>query len=204
VTTAVIDYGAGNLRSVANALRAAGEDRAMVTHCPDEVAAADRILLPGVGSYGACIGALRAQPGMVEALEQAVRRRGVPFLGVCVGLQLLADTGHEFGVHQGLGWVPGTVTRLAPEDPALPVPHIGWNEVRTTGSAAPAMPRWAYFVHSYRFEAADAADVVAHADYGGPVVAAVRRDNILGVQFHPEKSQADGLDFLAGFLAWTP
>lgn len=204
MTTAVIDYGAGNLRSVANALRAAGEDRAMVTHVPEEVAAADRILLPGVGAYGACIGALRALPGMVEAMEDAVQRRGVPFLGICVGLQLMADSGHEFGVHRGLGWVPGRVTRLAPDNPALPVPHIGWAEIHATGRAAPPLPRWAYFVHSYHFEAADPGDVVAEAEYGGPVVAAVRRGNMLGVQFHPEKSQAAGLAFLSAFLAWTP
>ncbi|MFN3591129.1 MAG: imidazole glycerol phosphate synthase subunit HisH, partial [Thermaurantiacus sp.] len=201
MTTAIIDYGAGNLRSVANALRAAGEDRAFVTHVADEVARADRILLPGVGAYGSCIGALRALPGMVEALEAAVLRRAVPFLGICVGLQLLADFGHEFGKHAGLGWVPGAVTRLDPADAALPIPHIGWSEVCATGTGGPAMPRWAYFVHSYRFEAADPADVAAHADYGGPVVAAVRRGNVLGVQFHPEKSQRDGLAFLSCFLA---
>jgi glutamine amidotransferase len=204
VTTAVIDYGAGNLRSVANALRAAGEDRPMVTHAAEEVARADRILLPGVGAYGACIGALRARSGMVEALEEAVMRRGVPFLGICVGLQLLADSGHEFGVHQGLGWVSGRVVRLSPRDTTLPIPHIGWSAVRAAGTVRLAMPQWAYFVHSYHFEATDPDDVAAHADYGGPVVAAVRRGNIVGVQFHPEKSQAEGIGFLADFLAWKP
>jgi glutamine amidotransferase len=203
VSTVVVDYGAGNLRSVANALGAAGEHDARVTREPAQVAAADRLVLPGVGAFGACMAALAAIPGMVEALERAVLGRGIPFLGICVGLQLLAGEGHEFGVHAGLGWVPGKVVRLAPENPRLAVPHIGWREVEATGSG-PVTSGWAYFVHSFRFEAEDAADVAAWCDYGGPVVAAIRRANILGVQFHPEKSQAEGLAFLARFLAWRP
>ncbi len=204
MTTAVIDYGAGNLRSVANALAAAGEPAPLVTRKPEEAARADRIVLPGVGAYGACIAALGAVPGLVEALEDTVLARGRPFLGICVGLQLLAEEGHEFGIHRGLGWIAGRVTRLAPQDPALPVPHVGWRALIPCGSAPVRLPSWAYFVHSFRLEADDPADVVAACDYGGPVVAAVCRGNILGVQFHPEKSQAEGLAFLAGFLRWRP
>lgn len=203
MTTAVIDYGAGNLRSVANALAAAGEPAPRLTARPEEVLAADRIVLPGVGAYGACIAALRAIPGMVEALGEAVLARGRPFLGICVGLQLLAEEGHEFGTHAGLGWIVGRVTRLSPGDPALPVPHVGWSALETAGGPFP-LPGWAYFVHSFRLEAGDPGDVWATCDYGGPVVAAVRRGNILGVQFHPEKSQGEGLAFLAGFLRWRP
>jgi glutamine amidotransferase len=176
----------------------------VVTSEPETVARADRILLPGVGAYGASVSALRAVPGLVDAMDEAVRQRGRPFLGICVGLQLLADAGHEFGTYQGLGWIAGQVTRLTPDDPALPVPHMGWRALKTHAVAGPRMPHWAYFVHSYRFEAEDAADIAATTDYGGPVVAAVGRGNILGVQFHPEKSQREGLAFLAGFLAWAP
>lgn len=203
MSTVVVDYGAGNLRSVANALHAAGETDVRVTGDPLEVAAANRLILPGVGAYGACIEALRMRPGMVEALETAVHRRAVPFLGICVGMQLMAEEGHEFGRHRGLGWIGGKVVRLAPGNPALAIPHIGWREVRAT-AAGPIASGWAYFVHSFRLVASDPADVAAWTDYGGPVVAAVARANMLGVQFHPEKSQADGLALLGRFLAWRP
>jgi glutamine amidotransferase len=203
VSLVLVDYGAGNLRSAANALMAAGAGSVEVTSCPDRVATASRIVLPGVGAFGACIGAIRAIDGLEEALGRAVRARGRPFLGICVGMQLLADEGHEFGVHRGLGWIPGRVERLSPADPVLKVPQIGWNAIAApTGGVV--VGGWAYFVHSYAFRAADDADVLATIDYGGPVVAAVRRDTALGVQFHPEKSQRYGLALLARFLEWKP
>jgi len=204
MTIALIDYGAGNLHSVHNALVKAGAQNVAVTADPDVVARADRIVLPGVGAFGACRAGLLALDGVVEAMTQAVRQRGVPFLGICVGMQLLADTGEEFGTHPGLGWIPGTVRRIERADPAIKVPHMGWNDV------APAAPHpliergEAYFLHSYHFDAADPATVVATTDHGGPLVAAVARDSVIGVQFHPEKSQHYGLAFLSRFLDWTP
>jgi glutamine amidotransferase len=167
------------------------------------VAAADRLVLPGVGAFGACIGGIRAIDGLEGALAHAVRARGRPFLGICVGMQLLADEGHEFGVHRGLGWVPGSVRRLEPEDPRLKIPQIGWNAV-VARCPGPLRDGWAYFVHSYAFAAGRPADIAAVTDYGGEVVAAVQRDTILGVQFHPEKSQRFGLALLARFLDWRP
>lgn len=207
----VVDYGAGNLASVANALRAAGAE-ALVTANPRVIARAGRIVLPGVGAFAQCIGALRGTAGVLDALTTAVRTRGVPFLGVCVGMQLLASEGHEHGVHPGLGWIGGTVERLTPAaepgSSALKVPHMGWNTVtRCRDHAALANladGASAYFVHSYRFAVADRADVVATTGHGEEIVAIAGRDNILGVQFHPEKSQAFGLAFLASFLAWRP
>ena len=201
----VVDYGAGNLRSAAKALEAAG-GTVTVSGDPSVVAGADRIVLPGVGAFAQCIGALRGRSGLELALREAVLERGVPFLGVCVGMQLLADEGHEHGVHAGLGWLPGVVTRLTPADPALKIPHMGWNEVVET-RAHPVLPSLAgtgYFVHSYRFDVGDPAHCLATTDHGGGFVSVVGRANILGVQFHPEKSQAYGLGFLAGFLAWRP
>jgi glutamine amidotransferase len=211
---AIVDYGSGNLRSAAKAFERAAREDAIpaairVTDDPRLIAAADRIVLPGVGAFGDCRAGLDARPGVIAAMTEAVGR-GRPFLGICVGMQLLATRGIEFGVHAGLGWIEGEVTRLAPADPALKVPHMGWNTL--------AMPRGhallagiepgahAYFVHSYRFVPALAAEacVVATTDYGGPVVAAVARRNIAGTQFHPEKSQATGLRLLANFLRWTP
>ena len=201
MAVALIDYGAGNLRSAAKALEAAGAGDVTVTADPAAVLAADRIVLPGVGAFGACAAALRAIPGMEEALNEAVRTRARPFLGICVGMQLMAAEGHEFGVHKGLGWVPGAVRRMAPE--GLKIPQIGWNEI------APAVetlvqPGWAYFVHSYALQAENPADVAATALYGAPITAAVQRDTMLGVQFHPEKSQSYGLSLLARWLAWKP
>ena len=201
---ALIDYGAGNLHSVHNALKAAGAGYAEVTADADVVAAADRIVLPGVGAFRACRDALVAVPGMVEAMTDAVRRRGVPFLGICVGMQLLADAGEEFGRHEGLGWVPGTVRLIAPADPAVKVPHMGWNDVQPATPHALVAPGEAYFLHSYHFDAARSADRLAMTDHAGPLVAAVGRENIIGVQFHPEKSQAYGLAFLSRFLEWRP
>ncbi|SDA22056.1 imidazole glycerol phosphate synthase subunit HisH [Sphingomonas sp. NFR15] len=200
MTLALIDYGAGNLHSVANALKAAGAEDIAITADADIVARADRIVLPGVGAFAACASALRAVPGLVEAMERRVRGDGVPFLGICVGMQLLAETGEEFGVHSGLGWVSGSVRRLSPADPAAKVPHMGWNDVVPVAEHPLIVPGEAYFLHSYAFEGAD---VVATSDHAGPVVAAIGRDNILGVQFHPEKSQAYGLAFLRRFLKWV-
>jgi imidazole glycerol-phosphate synthase subunit HisH len=201
---ALIDYGAGNLRSVENALKAAGAEQISVTAAPDEIAQAERIVLPGVGAFGACMDALTAISGMVEALHERVLRGGVPFLGVCVGMQLMADAGEEFGTHPGLGWIGGTVSRLTPPDPAARVPHMGWNDVTPATPHPLIEPGEAYFLHSYAFAATDPATVVAATDHGGTVAAAVARDNLIGVQFHPEKSQAYGLAFLARFLDWRP
>ena len=202
-TVAVVDYGAGNLRSAAKALEAAGAAQVVVTGDPDAIAAADRIVLPGVGAFAHCINALREKSGLEEALVEAVTVRGRPFLGICVGMQLLADEGHEHGVHQGLGWIPGTVERLAPADPAAKIPHIGWNRVEPA-PGAPLAGGDAYFVHSYRYRAADDADVLATTDYAGRFPAVIGRGNLLGAQFHPEKSQAYGLGFLSRFLGWRP
>jgi len=204
MTLALIDYGAGNLQSVRNALIAAGAEGVVVTADPDAVRAADRIVLPGVGAFAHCRDALFGIDGMVEALGEAVSDRATPFLGVCVGMQLLADTGEEHGVHQGLGWVPGTVRLLEPADPAAKVPHMGWNDVRAARPHDLLVPGEAYFLHSYHFAAADPAHVVATSEHGGPIVAAVARDTIVGVQFHPEKSQAYGLALLRRFLDWRP
>uniref|UniRef100_UPI0035CC8168 imidazole glycerol phosphate synthase subunit HisH n=1 Tax=uncultured Sphingomonas sp. TaxID=158754 RepID=UPI0035CC8168 len=201
MTLALIDYGAGNLHSVANALKAAGATDLRVTADPAEVTKADRIVLPGVGAFGACAAALRAVPGMVEALERRVRQEGAPFLGICVGMQLMADVGEEHGTHAGLGWIPGTVRHLAPTDATAKVPHMGWNDVVPTSAHPLIVPGEAYFLHSYAF---DGADTLATTDHAGPVAAAIGRDNLLGVQFHPEKSQRYGLALLERFLAWKP
>lgn len=208
-TVALIDYGSGNLRSAEKALLKAASTldhvpEIVVTGDPDTVVRADRIVLPGVGAFAACMANLTARDGLTEALDMAVQR-GAPFLGVCVGMQLLADSGLEFGITPGLGWIPGQVRRLEPRDPAAKVPHMGWNTVR------PASPLFAglgfaphmYFTHSFVFDPADPGDIAATADHGGPFVAAVARDNVMGVQFHPEKSQAAGQRLLANFLELT-
>jgi imidazole glycerol-phosphate synthase subunit HisH len=205
VITAVIDYGSGNLRSAAKALAAAGAD-VRVTADPAEVAAAERIVLPGVGAFADCRAGLDRLPGMVETLERVVREGGRPFLGICVGMQLMAEAGLEHGRHPGLGWIGGEVVPLAPR-PAK-IPHMGWNELQLLRPhplfAGLAPGAHAYFVHSYHLRPADPADLLAGTDYAGPVAAAVARANMLGVQFHPEKSQATGLSLLANFLAWRP
>ena len=198
---ALIDYGAGNLHSVANALKAAGAGEVEVTADVRAVAAADRIVLPGVGAFGACAAALGAVPGMVEALNRRVVEQGAPFLGICVGMQLMATRGLEFGEHEGLGWIAGDVALLTPGDPAAKVPHMGWNAVDPVAPHPLVVPGEAYFLHSYGFSG-DA--VLATTDHGGPVVAAIGRANMIGVQFHPEKSQRYGLRLLEAFLAWRP
>ena len=201
MSLALIDYGAGNLHSVHNALKAAGAGDVHVTADPDIVAKADRIVLPGVGAFAHCMEALSAIDGMVAAMEQRVRVEGIPFLGICVGMQLLADAGVEHGTARGLGWVGGTVRAIAPAAD-LKIPHMGWNDVLPTQGAPLIEAGEAYFLHSYHFDATDDADVLATTDHGGTLVAAVGRGNIMGVQFHPEKSQAYGIKFLKRFLEW--
>ena len=197
-TLALVDYGAGNLRSAARALARAGA-RVVVTDDPAVIAGAARIVLPGVGAFAQCIGQLREKSGIEAALNEAVNGRGVPFLGICVGMQLLASEGHEHGVYKGLGWLPGKVERLTPSDPTLKIPHMGWNRVdAVNGADVPSGD--AYFVHSYAFTPEDAADVQAVSDHGGRFAAIVKRGHITGVQFHPEKSQAYGLAFLSNWL----
>ena len=209
-SVALIDYGSGNLRSAEKALRRVSRERAeiVVTSDPDAVARADRIVLPGVGAFAACMAHLRERDGLVEAMTQAVKDRGAPFLGVCVGMQLLATRGLEFGETPGLGWIEGDVVRMEPANPALKVPHMGWNalEVARGHPLLEGEPQGAhmYFTHSFALKPANPDDVVAFADHGGLFVAAVARDNVAGVQFHPEKSQAAGLKLLANFLEWRP
>ncbi|MHA7819906.1 MAG: imidazole glycerol phosphate synthase subunit HisH [Erythrobacter sp.] len=203
---ALIDYGAGNLHSVYNALKAVGA-QAKVTADPSVVRAADRIVLPGVGSFHACAKGLKAIPGMVEALTERVQMGGAPFLGICVGMQLLATRGLEHGTTRGLGWIPGEVHLITPHDPAIKVPHMGWNDVAMMPHArshAVVEEGEAYFLHSYHFVAEDPHHVAALTDHGEGLVAAVSRANICGVQFHPEKSQAYGLGILERFLEWKP
>ena len=201
MSLALIDYGAGNLHSVHNALKAAGAGDVHVTADPDIVVKADRIVLPGVGAFAHCMEALSAIDGMVAAMEQRVRVDAIPFLGICVGMQLLADAGVEHGTTRGLGWISGTVRAIAPAID-LKIPHMGWTDVVPTQGAPLIEAGEAYFLHSYHFDATDDADVLATTDHGGRLVAAVGRDNIMGVQFHPEKSQAYGINFLKRFLEW--
>jgi glutamine amidotransferase len=207
MTLALIDYGAGNLHSVANALKAAGADDVKVTADPAVVRAADRIVLPGVGSFKACARGLRSIPGLVAAMTERVHVGGAPFLGICVGMQLLATRGLEHGTTRGLGWIAGDVRLIERTDPAVKVPHMGWNDV-AVGMHDPASgliePGEAYFLHSYHFAVEDGTCVAAMTDHGGGLVAAVAKDNVVGVQFHPEKSQAYGLSLLSRFLEWKP
>ena len=200
---ALIDYGAGNLHSVENALKRVGAQVELVAD-GDALARADRIVLPGVGAFAACYEGLASLPGMIEALESRVLRDGVPFLGICVGMQLLATRGLEHGETPGLGWIDGEVRALEPSE-HIKVPHMGWNDVVVADDASRLIhPGEAYFLHSYAFDVASNAHVAARTDHGGSVTAAVARDNILGVQFHPEKSQAYGLALLDRFLRWQP
>ncbi|MBM3596461.1 MAG: imidazole glycerol phosphate synthase subunit HisH [Alphaproteobacteria bacterium] len=204
---ALIDYGAGNLHSVESALRAAGASDVSVTADPSVVRAADRIVLPGVGNFAACAGALCAIPHLVEAMEERVHVGGAPFLGICVGMQLLASRGLEHGETPGLGWIEGDVTMIERTDPTIKVPHMGWNDVATTPHAPAGdliEAGEAYFLHSYHFAPVDGRQIAAMTDHGGGLVAAVARDNVVGVQFHPEKSQKYGLELLARFLEWQP
>ena len=200
---ALIDYGAGNLHSVHNALKAAGATDIMVTADLKAVLSADRIILPGVGAFGACRNALYAIDGMIDALESRVRGDEVPFLGICVGMQLLADKGIEFGTHDGLGWISGTVKAITP-DATIKIPHMGWNDVTPVHDGGLIEQGEAYYLHGYHFAASNEADILAKTAHGGPLVAAVGRGNIIGVQFHPEKSQHYGLSFLSRFLEWKP
>lgn len=204
---ALVDYGAGNLQSVRNALRVVGADQICVTADPDILRAADRIVLPGVGSFRACAEGLRAERGAVEAMRERVLMGGAPFLGICVGMQLLATRGLEHGETPGLGWIAGDVRPIMPGGESVKVPHMGWNDVAPTLHSRGhkvVEPGEAYFLHSYHFHADDRRDVLAMTDHGGGLVAAVGRDNLVGVQFHPEKSQAYGLGLLERFLAWRP
>jgi imidazole glycerol-phosphate synthase subunit HisH len=216
-TVAIVDYGSGNLHSAVKAFeraaREAGLDgtRVRLTSDPEVVAAADRIVLPGVGAFADCRTGLDAVPGMVEAMGRAVREAGRPFLGICVGMQLLATRGLEYAVTPGLDWIPGDVGPIRPADPGLKIPHMGWNTLRAVRGHAllAGIPTGegglhAYFVHSYALTPAEPADAVALAEYGGPVTALVARDNVAGTQFHPEKSQRLGLALIANFLSWRP
>jgi imidazole glycerol-phosphate synthase subunit HisH len=216
MTVAIVDYGSGNLHSAAKAFERAAHDAGIdqpivVTNNPHVVAAADRVVLPGVGAFADCRRGLDAVDGMVEALDEAVHEKGRPFFGICVGMQLLAERGREYEVTEGLGWIAGEVDRITPADPRLKIPHMGWNTLNVTrphklveGLALGADGRHAYFVHSYEFKVAQRANLVAEADYGGPVTAIVARDNVVGTQFHPEKSQKLGLALIANFLTWKP
>jgi glutamine amidotransferase len=216
VTVAIVDYGSGNLHSAAKAFERAAREEGIaqpiaVTRDPDEVRRAERVVLPGVGAFADCRRGLDAVDGMVEALDESVRRRGRPFLGICVGMQLMAERGREYVVTQGLGWIPGEVDRITPSDPTLKIPHMGWNTLNARrphplldGIAVGAQGLHAYFVHSFHFKPGERADLVAEADYGGPVTAVVGRDTMVGTQFHPEKSQRLGLRLIANFLKWKP
>ena len=211
-SVALIDYGSGNLRSAEKALRRAAEGLGrpvdiVVTADPDVVARADRLVLPGVGAFAACMGALSARDGLIAAMTEATLARGRPFLGICVGMQLLANRGLEFGETPGLGWIAGDVARLAPTDPAAKIPHMGWNALEDLADqpllAGLGEGAHMYFTHSFAFTPADPSQVIASVDHGGRFAAAVARNNIMGVQFHPEKSQTQGLRLLANFLETT-
>ncbi|HEY9213334.1 MAG TPA: imidazole glycerol phosphate synthase subunit HisH [Ancylobacter sp.] len=215
-TVALIDYGSGNLHSAGKALERAAREggtglQVIVTSDPDAVRRAERILLPGVGAYADCRRGLDAVPGMVDALTEAVIEKGRPFLGICVGLQLMATRGLEHGITKGLGWIAGDVVKITPDDAGLKIPHMGWNslDMRRPHALLEGIPTGAdgldaYFVHSYHLEPARPEDVVATSEYGGSITAMVARDNIAGTQFHPEKSQRLGLALLANFLKWAP
>ncbi len=212
-SVAIVDYGSGNLRSAAKAFERAAQDlplSVIVTSEPELVAAARWIVLPGVGAFADCRRGLAAVDGLEAALREAVIARARPFLGICVGMQLMARRGLEHGVHEGLGWIDGEVAALRPQDPGLKIPHMGWNDLafpagpRHPVFAGIAQGRHVYFVHGYGFRSVIPEQVLAVVDYGGPLVAAVGRDNLIGTQFHPEKSQAVGLRLIAGFLAWKP
>jgi imidazole glycerol-phosphate synthase subunit HisH len=216
VSVAIVDYGSGNLHSAAKAFERAARDSGfaqpiVVTSDPAVVAKADRVVLPGVGAFADCRRGLDAVDGMVPALKEAVRRKGRPFFGICVGMQLLAERGREYEVTDGLGWIAGEVDRIMPNDPSLKIPHMGWNTLNVErahpllgGLTLGPQGLHAYFVHSYQLNPGERGDLVADADYGGAVTAIVARDNIVGTQFHPEKSQKLGLALIANFLKWKP
>jgi glutamine amidotransferase len=210
-TVALIDYGSGNLASAAKALARAAQTTGhtiVTTADPSEVLQAERVVLPGVGAFADCMRGLSSVPGMVPALREKMLKDGAPFLGICVGMQLLATVGKEFGDHLGLGWIAGEVVKIAPNDPALKIPHMGWNELKIVqrhklldGIESGAH---AYFVHSYHFVPALPDDLIATTDYGQTLTAMIGNENVAGTQFHPEKSQATGLKLLANFLKWKP
>jgi len=213
MTIAVIDYGSGNLRSAAKACERAAADiglaeKVVVTSRPEDVLAAERIVLPGQGAFADCRRGVAAVPGLEEALVEAVIARGRPFLGICVGMQLMAERGLEFEITEGFGWIAGDVVAIEPNDPTLKIPHMGWNELapRSDHPVLAGLPAGThvYFVHGFELYPSDPANVLAETDYGGPIVAAVGRDNLIGTQFHPDKSQAAGLRFIANFLRWRP
>ncbi len=210
--TVLVDYDSGNLHSAEKAFQRmaaeGGAGEVLVSSRPEDVTRADRIVLPGDGAFPACRRQLAEYTGLSEAIEEAVVARGRPFLGICVGMQMMATLSREYEVTEGFGWIPGEVVRITPDDTSLKVPHMGWNDLVvdrphpvlegiTTGTHA-------YFVHSYHFRVADPAHLLAHCDYGGKITAIVGRDNMIGTQFHPEKSQAAGLRLIANFLAWSP
>ncbi|RJF89686.1 imidazole glycerol phosphate synthase subunit HisH [Oleomonas cavernae] len=211
---AIIDYGAGNLRSAAKAFERMGAEAGLnpeqivVTDKAEVVAAADRVVLPGDGAFADCKTSIAALPGMMDALREQVTVKARPFFGICIGMQLMASRGLEHGQHDGFDWIPGTVDRLAPADATLKIPHMGWNDLQFHGShpvvGQPAPQPHAYFVHSYALTVERESDLLATADYAGPVTAIIARDNMFGTQFHPEKSQAFGLSLIAGFLRWRP
>ncbi|MBB4442870.1 MULTISPECIES: imidazole glycerol phosphate synthase subunit HisH [Rhizobium] len=213
---AIIDYGSGNLRSATKAFERAAHEAGIDAHIDltdraEDVAAADRIVLPGVGAYADCRRGLDAVPDMAEVLIEAVEKKARPFLGICVGMQLMSSRGLEKTVTHGFGWIPGNVVEMTPDDPALKIPQIGWNTLDLKrehplfeGIATGSQGLHAYFVHSYHLAAENAEDVIATADYGGPMTAFVGRDNMVGAQFHPEKSQKLGLALIANFLRWNP
>lgn len=209
---AIVDYGSGNLRSAENAfLRAARESNLaadiQVTADADVVAKADKVVLPGVGAFRDCRDGLHAVPGMAEAVIEAAMTRAVPFLGICVGMQLMAETGREHGDTAGFGWIKGEVSAIRPADATLKIPHMGWNALSAPVGEHPVLAGIAagdhvYFVHSYAMRPMNDGDILGTVDYGGPVTAIIGRDNIIGTQFHPEKSQAAGLRLIANFLQW--
>lgn len=209
MTVAIVDYGSGNLRSAAKAFEVTGDaDKVIVTADPDIVAAATHIVLPGVGAFADCRSGLFGVPGMVEALTEAVMTRGVPFLGVCVGMQLMASVGREYGDHAGLGWIEGDVVPIEPDRHDLKIPHMGWNDL-TPVAKHPVLAglengHYAYFVHSYHLRCTNQTDLLATVNYGGTLTAIVGRDNMIGTQFHPEKSQRTGLRLIHNFLSWKP
>ncbi|MEM6781006.1 MAG: imidazole glycerol phosphate synthase subunit HisH [Pseudomonadota bacterium] len=220
-TIAIIDYGSGNLRSAAKAFEHVIAEntlnlQVLVTDKADDVQTASHIVLPGQGAFGDCMAGLQAVDGMIDALSDAVLQRGRPFLGICVGMQLLADRGLEYGEHKGLGWIPGEVVPIEPSDKSLKIPHMGWNDTHLTDAgqrhsmlqgitkSSSQSPVNFYFVHSFMFDCKDQENILGQTNYGGDVTAIVGRENIVGVQFHPEKSHNDGLSLIKDFIRWKP
>ena len=214
MSVCIVDYGSGNLRSAAKAFERAVAEAGLsmtiaVTADPDQVAAADRVVLPGVGAFADCKRGLMAVDGMADAVNRAVREGGRPFFGICVGMQLMAVRGLEHGVTDGFAWLEGEVDAIKPIDTTFKIPHMGWNELTFAEARHPVLKglddgTHVYFVHSYHMVCTDSADILASTDYGGPVTAAVGRENLFGTQFHPEKSQATGLELIKNFLSWAP